>query len=283
MDFLSPIGSSSAWVSLPAVVKLLLFLGGWGLLWLPLALGVAKVTGQPLRVPAAPEQKIPLLISLYALAPGLLWLYAHKLAGTTLEAYGWVHGPALAAGVLVGFVMGVVGVMVLSAIQLAAGWSQLELAKVDWLAQLGIGLALLGLTLGISAVEELIFRGWVVNQLQADYAIAGVVVVACAMFALLHLVWDGAAGIPQLPGLALMGAVLLLARWVDGGLLGLPCGLHWGWIWSLALIDTTGILVRSSEAPVLAVGRPAQPLTSPLVLGLLGATGLLLWWAKDLI
>lgn len=270
MDFSQMI---SALPPLPAIAG---FFAVWLLLWLPIGAFLLLITRQRPSFPVPPEQKIPLLVSLYVFAPGILWLYAHRIADTTLTAYGWIWSQELAAGLLLGVGIGIGGVGLLSGVQLAASLSTVQLNKTSWTAGAGIALAAGCLTLFISAIEELIFRGFVVNQLQMSYSMAAVVLISSIIFALLHLVWDGAAGALNLPGLVLMGAVLVIARWASGGL-GLPCGLHWGWIWGLAWLDTTGIVTQRPDAPIWLVGRSNQPLTSPLVLGLLGLTGLLIW------
>lgn len=61
-----------------------------------------------------------------------------------------------------------------------------------------------------------------------------------------------------------MGAVLMLARWADGGWLGLPTGLHAGWIFSLALVDSLHLVTPNLSAPRWWAGRPHQPLTGIL-------------------
>ncbi|HEY9880465.1 MAG TPA: CPBP family intramembrane glutamic endopeptidase [Leptolyngbyaceae cyanobacterium] len=150
---------------------------------------------------------------------------------------------------------------------------------------LNLVLPILALTLAISWVEEIIFRGFVVNQLHlasdwlgsVEVSSWGGFAIASLLFAVLHLVWDGPAGIPQLPGLALMGSVLILARWADGGLLGLPTGLHAGWICALALVDTLKLVTPVETSPRWLAGKPDQPLTGLLDIVLLLGTGVLLW------
>ncbi|PSN17465.1 CPBP family intramembrane metalloprotease domain-containing protein [filamentous cyanobacterium CCP5] len=276
VDLLSPID----WNHFPDQGFIWLTIGGffivWFLLWLPLAGLFWVYSRQQPQFPVPSEQKIPLLVSLYLLAPGLLWLYAHQ-ANTTLGTYGWQWGEGLFIGVLSGAGCGIAGVGLLSTVQVVGNWSTLQPSKINWLPGIGTAIAVGALTLFVSAVEELVFRGFVVNQLQISYSPLSVLLISSCIFALLHLVWDGPAGAPQLPGLILMGAVLLVARHANGGLLGLPCGLHWGWIWSLAVLDTTGIVTQRLAAPPWLVGRAGQPLTSPLVLGLLATTGALVW------
>lgn len=65
---------------------------------------------------------------------------------------------------------------------------------------------------------------WITLGLGLVIAIFGVVI-------LVAVPWDGPAGVPSLPGLGLMGLVLLLARWAMAGevLTGLGIGLYTLW------------------------------------------------------
>ncbi|NJL49772.1 MAG: hypothetical protein HC929_23055 [Leptolyngbyaceae cyanobacterium SM2_5_2] len=74
-----------------------------------------------------------------------------------------------------------------------------------------------------------------------------------------------------------MGLVLLLARWVTGGSLGLAWGLHAGWIFAIALSDTLNFTQPVPTAPTWLAGRPDQPLTGLAALMLLLLTGAGLW------
>lgn len=261
---------------------------------MPLGGGLIRLFGWQVRYPVAPEHKIPLLLSLYWLAPLLLWLYGRYSAGAPLASYGVAWNQGFLLSLLVGLGLGVAGIGILLIWQWLAGWlrwqappptiSPTDSAVVSppgsrqvalYLTQIALPITLLALA--ISWVEELVFRGFVVNQLRLDYAPWLMVLLGSLIFAVLHLVWDGLAATPQLPGLWLMGTVLILARWVDGGQLGLPCGLHAGWIGALAFLDTAQLIQRSPQAPRWLLGNPELPLTNGLTLLLLLATGGVLW------
>jgi uncharacterized protein len=171
-----------------------------------------------------------------------------------------------------------VGVLLLFAVEWGLGWRRFSppggLSVNQGLLLLG---GLLVLTLFIGGIEELVFRGLLAQGLLLVVPGWAMVIMVSFIFAISHLIWDGPAGAPSLPGLGLMGAVLLLARWVNGGLLGLPWGLHTGWIFAIALIDTLNIAPPVDVAPQWLAGKPDQPLTGIPALGLLVLTGLGLW------
>jgi membrane protease YdiL (CAAX protease family) len=239
--------------------------------------GLAKI---PWRYPVAPEHKLPLLLPLYLLAPVAVELYRRYGNGDAWASYGVVWQASTFQSLAVGLGVAILGVGLLVASQLLLGWRQWR-SSTDGTDRPPapsplLFLALPLLTLFIGWVEELIFRGVLVNGLTSALPGVGVVVLASAIFAVSHLVWDGPGGVPSLPGLGLMGGVLLLARWVMAGDLSLAWGLHTGWIFAIALIDALQLTQPSPTAPGLA-GKPDQPLTGLPALGLMVLTGLGLW------
>ncbi len=276
------------------------FFLGWIGLWFPVALGVARLVKIPWRYPIAPEHKLPLLLPLYLLAPVAVELYRRYGGGEPWANYGVLWPTHTLTSLVVGLGVAIFGVALLVGVQLVLGWRQWRpqtSARVNPPATSPLGqpsdlpanspshpsptpiallLALPILTLFIGWVEELIFRGVLVNGLLAALPWLAVVVLASAIFAVSHLVWDGPAGVPSLPGLGLMGLVLLLARWAMAGDLSLAWGLHTGWIFAIALIDALHLVQPVTNAPALA-GKPDQPLTGLPALGLMVLTGLGIW------
>ncbi|WP_137455083.1 CPBP family intramembrane glutamic endopeptidase [Halomicronema hongdechloris] len=255
------------------MLTILLVLAVWALLWLPIALVCWRLWRWPLQYPVPPEQRLPLLLPLYGLAPLLLW-GLQRVGGESFADYGLVLSGGLMRSLMLGWGWGLAGVLGIYGVQIGVGWQQRPtLTSLSWPLQGGILL----LALVVGGVEELMFRGFVVNQLQPAYGVGAMVAIASGLFAMLHLIWDGPAGIVNLPGLTLMGVVLILARWADGGSLGLAWGLHSGWVAALAWLDTTGNGIASGTGPTWLVGRPGYPLTGGLGLGLLLLTGGVLW------
>lgn len=254
------------------------FFLGWLGLWLPVALGIAWIAKIPWRYPVAPEHKLPLLLPLYLLAPAAVEIYRRYGNGDAWADYGvgWQVSTFKTLGLGLG--VAICGVLLLMASQLALGWRQWRPTAPDQppAAPTALILALPPLTLFIGWVEELIFRGVLVNGLLPTLPWVGVAILASAIFAVSHLLWDGPAGVPSLPGLGLMGLVLLLARWAMAGDLSLAWGLHTGWIFAIALIDALHLTQPAPTAPALA-GQPDQPLTGLPALGLMLLTGLGLW------
>jgi len=223
--------------------------------------------------PLAIAQKIPLVLSLYALAPLLLWGFA-TVEGRSFTVYGLSWDANVLVSLGAGLSLGIVGVGILFGLERWLGW-------IDWQtrpAQLGSVLLptfILGVL--ISLIEELVFRGFLLNHLQQDYSVWLAAAGSSLIFALLHLVWEGTTIAPQLPGLWLMGIVLVVARWADGGSIGLAWGLHAGWIWGMASLDAAQAIQYREANPEWMTGLKKQPLAGVMGLLLLLVTGGIVW------
>ncbi len=243
------------------------------MLWLPIAIPLAIVLKWQPPQPPTMQQKLPLVASLYAIAPLILWGFAH-LQQQSFLVYGVTWNPGILMSILAGFGIAILGLLVLYSALKVLGWLVWKSEQVPSL--LAALLPTLGIALWVSITEELIFRGFLLNQLQSDYSLAIAAIISSAIFALLHLVWDGKEALPQLVGLWLLGMVLVLARWLDSGSLGLAIGLHAGWVWGIASLDTAQILhyPNSNLGWVTGNGKPLAGIVGIL---LLLTTGVMMW------
>jgi uncharacterized protein len=257
-----------------AIVKVLVFFLAWLLAWLPIAIPLAIALKWRPPKPLAISQKIPLVLSLYALAPLVLWGFTH-IERKAFATYGLILNRSSFISLLLGLGLGILGVGLLFSLERWVGWIVVNQANQrQFFAAL---LPTLAIALVVSLVEEVVFRGFLLNQLQQDYVIWIAAVSSSFIFALLHLVWEGTEVLPQLPGLWLMGIVLVIARWADGGSLGLACGLHAGWVWGIASLDTAQLIQYTDRGPELMTGIKKQPLAGGMGLLLMGITGGALW------
>lgn len=267
----------------------------WLLLWLPIATPLAIALRWHPPQPIKPAQKLPLLASLYLLAPLLVWVFAQGL-NESFSTYGLEVRFTQLTAVGLGWFLGVLGLIALFGIEWALGWLQWQpptMADQDkppqavplikrrskWAIQL---LFTLVLGLWISGTEELVFRGFTLTQLQPVDSPWLAAAIASLIFALLHLVWEGRDNIPQLPGLWLMGMVLVVARWAAEGQLGLAIGLHAGWIWAIANLEATQLLVPTGRASEWLTGLGGKPLAGAMGILFLLATGIGLWLTSTL-
>ena len=272
-----------------AALRVLAFFGIWLGLWLPIAIPLALWLKWKPAQPLSLAQKLPLLASLYLLVPLVLWgiarLEADRFLGdpffnAPFADYG-LWQPSALRSLGIGLALGALSLLGLFIVQIKLGWlswqppspiDRLSIAKT-----LGSTL-LLGLWIGLT--EELVFRGFLLNQVQqvpawtANAWLAGAIV--SLIFALLHLVWEGQENLPQLPGLWLMGLVLVIARWSDRDALGLSWGLHAGWIWAIASLEATQAISATGQVSPWLTGWGGKPIAGVTGILALLLTGLLL-------
>lgn len=240
-----------------ASVKVIAFFATWLMLWLPIALPVAqKLKWNPIQ-PLTGKQKLPILASLYLLAPAIVWA-ATRVEGTSFSDYGLNLQPKILISLSLGLALSLLGLSVVFGMESLARWVRWHRENFQRLGSLW--LPILGLGLWIGLTEELIFRGFVLTEFLQDYSPGIAAIASSLIFALSHLLWERKQTIPQLPGLLLMGVVLVWARWIDDGSLGLAWGLHAGWIWGLTCLDAAELISYPDESPAWIVGLGGQPL-----------------------
>ncbi|MEG3901265.1 CPBP family intramembrane metalloprotease [Microcoleus sp. B4-C5] len=124
--------------------------------------------------------------------------------------------------------------------------------------------------LGVGFAEELVFRGWLLDELQRDYNYKISLWVNSLVFALSHFIKPVAAMLqswPQFPGLLLLGLILVWGKRSRQNRLGLSIGLHAGLIWGYYIIKIGQLVRYSGSVPDWVTGVNGNPLA--------GAVGLL--------
>ncbi|MEB3338765.1 MAG: CPBP family intramembrane glutamic endopeptidase, partial [Leptolyngbyaceae bacterium] len=160
----------------------------WIAAWLPLAIPTAFAVKWYPSKPITVQQKLPLLASLYLIAPLILGAISEPKRWSFVN-YGLLWEAELLISLGIGLILGLLGLLVLFGSQIAMNWMQWELQQVDSL-RATFPLAL-GLGLGVGLIEELIFRGFLLNQFQQLFSGWVAAAIASLIFALLHLVWEG--------------------------------------------------------------------------------------------
>lgn len=262
-----------------ALVKVAAFFITWAALWLPLAVFIATGLKWHPPKPLAAEQKLPLLAALYLIAPLIVW-GASWVDGVSFSEYGLGWSSSVLVPLGLGLSLSVLSVAIVFLGEWALGWIEWHSENWQRLGKLFLPVLLLGLWIGVT--EELVFRGFLLNELQQDYPIWVAAVITSVIFALSHLIWEQKNTLPQLPGLWLMGMVLVLARWVNAGSLDLAWGLHTGWIWSLTCLDSAELISYTDKGPTWVTGFGKNPLAGVAgFLCLLGVGTLLLFLLPD--
>ena len=236
--------------------RVLTFFGVWAIFWLPLALLVSRFTDWQPGEPLTPKQKLIFLASLYLLVPFAIG-WKLKAESLTLASLGIATVPNAIWYTTLGLSLSLASLITVFSLETAFG-------LIDWHWQnaerlLSLSLPVLILSLLISFVEEAVFRGYTFTTLSSDCSFLLATLVSSLIFALLHLIWERTQTLPQIPGLWLMGIVLVVARVVGENTIYLPLGLHAGWIWGLTCIDSAQLLTYQHKNHWIS-GINQQPL-----------------------
>jgi uncharacterized protein len=249
------------------------FLGVWIIIWLPIAVLVSRLINWQPKEPLAPKQKLILLASLYFLAPGVI-IWKVKTEFLTFASLGLSLTPSNLWYVLLGLGASLISLILVFSLESVGNlvtWRWQNLRQIPSLL-----LPILSLSLLVSLVEEVIFRGYIFITLLADNSFWLAAIASSALFAALHLVWERKQTLPQLPGLWLMGMVLVAARVLANDTVYLAVGLHAGWIWGLTCLDSADLLTYKHQDHWFT-GIKQQPLGGMAGILCLGVTGLGIW------
>ncbi|WP_319419551.1 CPBP family glutamic-type intramembrane protease [Pleurocapsa sp. FMAR1] len=249
------------------------FFGAWAILWLPIAFIISRLINWQPNQPLIPRQKIILLLSLYAFVPLILgWkIKAENLLladlGLSLDSY-------ILASILLGLILSVISLAIVFSFESAFKFVSWHRENIKSLLPLLLPILILSLLISLS--EELVFRGYVYSTLSTNGSYWLAATFSSLIFALLHLLWERRATAPQIPGLWLMGMILVEARLINNHDIYLAVGLHAGWIWGLTCIDSAQLLTYSYKNHWLT-GINQQPLAGVAGILCLTVTGWALW------
>lgn len=135
--------------------------------------------------------------------------------------------------------------------------------------------------LGIGFAEELVFRGWLLDELQRDYNPKVSLWADAVIFAVLHFLKplsEVIRTLPGFPGRLLLGLTLVWAKRSSGGLLGLPIGIHAGLVWGYYILNVGKVVQYSDQVSPWITGVDGDPLAGGM--GLLFLSVLAFWMRK---
>ncbi len=195
-----------------------------------------------------------------------------------LKSYGLEGRRQNGLDLLKGLSIGVLFTFGLFAVEGLLGWLKFQTPQVvlprvvleGFVSALGIGFA-----------EELVFRGWLLDELQRDYSPKASLWADAAIFAVSHFLKPFSEVIrtlPGFPGLWLLGLTLVWAKRSSGGLLGLPIGIHAGLVWGYYILNVGKLIQYSDRVSSWITGVDGNPVAG--VMGLLFLSVLAFWMRK---
>lgn len=267
--------------SYPAPIRIILFLLTLVLIWLPIAAPMHLIWGQSVGV--------ALTILLYSEFLGLIWFWGRKISKYShpFRYYGLSFIRKNGVDFLFGLGLGSATLILFMGLQMSFGW--LALQTVDWQSPLPTRLLpvigvyfvdwqsaiLPGLltSTGVAFAEEMLFRGWLLSELERDYSKKTALISASLIFAILHFIkplnvilatWS------QFIGLVMLSVALVIARRRFDGRLGISIGLHGGLIWCYYIVNTTHLLKPTGIVPEWITGINGNPIAG--VMGIIFLT-----------
>ena len=257
--------------SYPAPTRICLFLLGLLLAWVPIAVPLYLWLGTTTSLSVVP------LILLYLMFVLWLRLWGKRVHNQShpLQTYGLVRSARNRRELLFGITVGFGSVGALFWVEDQLGWLAWQPLPIGFWRILLEGL-LVGL--GIGLAEELLFRGWLLDELRLDWGFPRGLWVSSLIYAALHFIkpWQAIVReLPGFPGLLLLGLMLGGARRSTQGRLGLSIGLHGGLVWGYYLVDVGDWVSYTQVVPDWVTGINQNPLAgvAGMVFLLLMATG----------
>lgn len=177
--------------------------------------------------------------------------------------------------VAIALIIGVLGVFSLFGIETLLGWAVPSSPSPRILRFVIEGLVM---ALAVGLAEELLFRGWVLAELEQSYRAVPAMLMNAVFFAGTHFIkpWSEIVRtLPQFLGLVVLAIALVWARRSPTGTdkvtrLGYPIGLHAGLIWGYYIVNVGGLSEYTGRAPEWVTGIDSNPLAGLLGLILLG-------------
>ena len=132
------------------------------------------------------------------------------------------------------------------------------------------------LLIGVGLAEELIFRGWLLEELKNQFGIKKAILTQALIFSLVHIGFDLPFWemVSILTGLFFLGILLSLLRLKDNNSLWGCIGLHGGLV-GLWFITNNGLLAIAKDSPKWLVG-PGNINTNPLG-GIFGISSMIIF------
>ncbi|WP_439655347.1 CPBP family intramembrane glutamic endopeptidase [Waterburya agarophytonicola] len=255
---------------LKAPIRLLCFLGVLSILWLPLAIPIYLFLGNNANLTSI------ITMSLLFFELLFLWRLWGKFVyreSKIFTRYGLEKSHRNSRELFKGLAIGFWFCLSLFMVEALLGWISIIPPSTGLIRIVVEGLLS---AFGIGLAEELVFRGWLLDELQRDYSQKTCLWVGAIAFALAHFIKPIEAIIRTavtFPALILLGITLILAKQNHGDRLGICIGIHSGLVWSYYIVNVGELINYSDRVPLWVTGIDNNPIAG--VMGLVFLTGLM--------
>lgn len=256
-------------------MRLLFFVGALAILWLPLAI--------PIYILLRQEPNLASILTMILLFFELVWFW--QVWGRNIhqekrifKRYGLVvnrkNFSEFAQGLATGFCL----CLSLFIVETLFGWIEIVPSAINLGKIVAEGLLS---AMGIALAEELLFRGWLLDELIRDYSRKTCLWVGSTVFALAHFlkpIEEIVRTAVNFPALIVLGMILILAKYNKSDRLGMCIGIHGGLVWSYYIIDVGRLVEYTNRVPTWITGIDGNPIAGIMGLIFLSA---LLWFTHQ--
>jgi len=207
-----------------------------------------------------------------------LWGRFVKKQSKIISHYGLEFTRLNGIEMLQGLAIGLTSVLILFSLEGWFGWLVWQKPQAFFQQIILAGL-LVGI--GVGLAEELLFRGWLLAELQQDYNSHVSAWANAIIFAVSHFIKPWLAIIhtlPQFPALVLLGLTQVWGKRWRNGRLGLPIGLHSGLVYGYYIINVGNLVRYTGFVPDWITGIDRNPLQG--MMGILFIGAIALWMRR---
>ena len=252
-----------------APVRLIIFIGTLAILWLPLAL--------PIYWLLRDNSNLASILTMVLLFAELLffWQFWGRVVhdeSNIFARYGLVRNSRNTREFFQGLAIGFWLCLGLFISEALLGWIEVVNPSTNLLRITSEGLLSAG---GIALAEELLFRGWLLDELQRDYGKKICIGVTAVLYAVAHFfrpIEEIIRIAVTFPALVLLGIALVLAKYKHGDRLGISIGIHTGLVWGYYVVNVGQLIEYTNQVPVWVTGIDGNPIAG--VMGLVFLSGL---------
>ena len=250
-------------------MRLVIFFGALSFLWLPLALPIYWLLRE--------NSNLASILTMVLLFIELLffwrwWGKSIHNESNIYQQYGLVKSrrniQEFSQGLAIGFWL-CLGLFITEAL---LGW--IKIVEPSFSVVRIVLEGLLSAT-GIALAEELLFRGWLLDELQRDYGKQVCIWATASAYAVAHFLkplTEIVRTAVTFPALVLLGIALVLAKYKYGDRLGICIGIHAGLVWAYYIVNVGRLIEYTNKVPVWITGIDGNPIAG--VMGLLFLSGL---------
>jgi uncharacterized protein len=237
------------------------------LIWLPLAV--------PIYLTIDDRNLASILAMAILLVEFLVWWQIWDLSlyqrSNIFKSCGLVNTARNRRDLIKGLAIGLLCCLSLFAIEAVLGWVKFITPPTNLLKIILEGLFS---AIGIGLAEELLFRGFILGELERDYDRTTAMWGSALLYSLLHFIKPLAEVIRTLvtfPALLILGIVLVLAKHQHGDRMGICIGLHSGLVWGYYIVAVGNLIEYNDNLPQWLTGIDRNPIA-----GLMGLLWLIL-------